>query len=60
MLLSELILELQDKLEEFGDLTCEFNRSLNNILDSWTKNATIYVSYEEDLHEGYVLKIEGH
>lgn len=62
MQLSELIAELTEIYEEYGDIPCRFNRTVYTQVSSHTENAVIFVNSEHDEYKDplkQMLCIEG-
>ena len=62
MMLSNLIADLNERLEAFGDMPCMFNRTVYTQVDSHTRNASIFVSTDHDNYKdpvAFTLYIEG-
>ena len=62
MMLSNLIADLNEHLEAFGDMPCMFNRTVYTQVDSHTRNASIFVSTDHDNYKDpvdFTLYIEG-
>lgn len=48
MKLSELLAELHEVYNTYGDIDCSFERQLNNVLTAETNNVLIHVSVNSD------------
>lgn len=48
MKLSELLAELREVYNTYGDIDCSFERQLNNVLTAETDNVLIHVSVNSD------------
>jgi len=48
MLLSELLLDLSEIYEEFGDMPCNFDRKVYNHVSSETSNVQVFVQSNTD------------